>query len=434
MLLIYTHKITPRLRYTFKHICTNILGIPVKFTTAVDEFIVHDSLKLSYTSKPLGKELHIKSQEVLFEQGITDIEINMQPWRETKCFFVTGTKSALPFDIFAAAFVLLSRYEEFLPHVKDEQGRFPATESLAYQEEILTQPVIDIWAGYFKEVLLEKYPDYPFEQRKFSFQALVDVEQAYEMYGIGIMRWVTSFLIDLVHLQFSRIWLRLRVNLGLRKDPYDTFSWLINVQKNAKFKFVFFFMVGNYSTYTRNIRYNKKTFRELIKMVGDYSEVGLLLSKEALSVKRQMKLEKKRIEGITNKQLSAVRCSKYMQSLPEHYREMIQLEMKNDYSMGYPEYLGFRAGTCTPFNFYDLDYETITPLLIHPICAQASAFESSASDEKELNQELDTFFEMKKQVEQVKGSFVFSFRNKSVTGKGQDQGQWKQFFRELVID
>ncbi len=193
-------------------------------------------------------------------------------------------------------------------------------------------------------------------------------------------------------------------------------------------------MVGNYSTYTRNIRFNKKNFRELIKMVGDYSEIGLLLSKEALLSKRQMKLEKRRIEGINNKQLSAVRCSKHMQSLPEHYREMIQFEMKNDYSMGYPEYLGFRAGTCTPFNFYDLDYETITPLLIHPICAQASAFETSASDEKELNHELDTFFEMKEAVERVNGNFVFSFRNKSVTGKGQDQGQWKQFFRELVND
>ncbi|HBT10566.1 MAG TPA: hypothetical protein DEB18_14340, partial [Leeuwenhoekiella sp.] len=136
----------------------------------------------------------------------------------SKCFFVTGTKSALPYDIFAAAFVLLSRYEEFLPHVKDEQGRFPATESLGYQEEFLTQPVIDVWAYYFKEVLQEKYPDYNFEHRKFSFQALVDVEQAYEMYGIGIMRWVTNFLGDLVKLQFSKILLRLQVSLGLRKD------------------------------------------------------------------------------------------------------------------------------------------------------------------------------------------------------------------------
>ena len=41
---------------------------------------------------------------------------------------------------------------------------------------------------------------------------------------------------------------------------------------------------------------------------------------------------------------------------------------------------------------------------------------------------------MKEEVERVKGNFVFSFKNKSVTGKGQDEGQWKQFFRELVND
>ncbi len=432
MLLVYTHKITPRLRYTFKHICTYILGIPVKFTSAVDEFIVHDSLKLSYTNKPLGKELFIKSHEVLFDQGITDMEIKVQPYRDTKCFFVTGPKSLLPFDIFAAAFVLLSRYEEFLPHVKDEMGSFPATESLGYQEDFLTQPVVDIWASYFKEALLEKYPTYDFPERKFSFQALVDVEQAYKMSSVGIMRWVSGFFGDLVRLKFSKVWLRFQVSFHLRKDPYDTFNWLINVQKNAKFKFLFFFQLGDYSTYTKNIRFNKKGFRELIKMLGDYSEIGLLFSKEALDSKKQMKIEKKRLENIINKPLNAVRCSKNMGSLPVQYREMIQLEAKNDYSMGYPNILGFRAGTCTPFFFYDLDYESITPLRLHPICAQPGAFESRGLDEQELNDKLDIFLKVKQEVERVNGAFVFCFSNKSVTGRGQDQGQWKQFFRELV--
>lgn len=432
MLLVYTHKITPRLRYTFKHICTAILGIPVKFTTAVDEFIVHDSLKLSYTSKPLGKEIHIKSQDVLFEQGISDMEINVQPWLDTKCFFVTGTKSALPYDIFAAAFILLSRYEEFLPHVKDAEGRFPASESLGFQEDFLTEPVVDIWAYHFKDLLKEKYPDYNFSTKKFAFQALVDVEQAYEMYDIGFIREITSFVSDLVRLQFSRLWLRLQINLGLRKDPYDTFSWLINVQKKSKFKFLFFFQVGDLSTYTRNIRYNKQSFRELIKMVGDYSEIGLLLSKEALDYQKNMKLEKIRIEGITNKPLNAIRCGSEMVSLPVHYREMINQEVNNDYSMGYPDTLGFRAGTCTPFFFYDLDYESITPLVLHPICSQAQTFEAEVLDAKDLNEVLDVFFKMKAEVERVNGTFIFSFKNKSVTGKGQDEGQWKQFFRELV--
>ena len=73
-------------------------------------------------------------------------------------------------------------------------------------------------------------------------------------------------------------------------------------------------------------------------------------------------------------------------------------------------------------------------MIIHPICAQARAFESRSVDVKELNHELDIFFKMKEEVERVKGNFVFSFKNKSVTGKGQDEGQWKQFFRELVND
>ena len=34
--------------------------------------------------------------------------------------------------------------------------------------------------------------------------------------------------------------------------------------------------------------------------------------------------------------------------------------------MGYPDTIGFRAGTCSPFLFYDIDYEVQTPLMIHP--------------------------------------------------------------------
>ncbi len=54
MLLVYTHKITPRLTYTFKHIFTRILNIQIIFTTKIEEFIAHDGLKFSYTKQALG--------------------------------------------------------------------------------------------------------------------------------------------------------------------------------------------------------------------------------------------------------------------------------------------------------------------------------------------------------------------------------------------
>ena len=150
MLLVYTSKITPRLKFVFKQICTRILNLPVSFTNVIEEFIAHDSLKMSYGPQPLGSEFFVRSNGLLLEQGLSDLELNVQTWEDTKCFFASGEKSHIPFDIFSAAFYLLSRYEEYLPHVKDNYGRFTKEESLAFQSGFLHQPVIDIWAYKFK--------------------------------------------------------------------------------------------------------------------------------------------------------------------------------------------------------------------------------------------------------------------------------------------
>ena len=179
MLLVYTHKITPRLKFTFKHLCRRILGIDVKFTSKVEDFIAHNSLKMSYTKQPLSSELFVRSHFLLFESGLSDIEISVQDWDNTKGFFVTGERSDLPFDIFAASFYLLSRYEEYLPHVKDDFGRFMAKESLAYKHRFLNQPVVDIWAYKLQDVLKKRFPDFKFSNRTYKIQPVIDVPMAY---------------------------------------------------------------------------------------------------------------------------------------------------------------------------------------------------------------------------------------------------------------
>ncbi|MCK5638992.1 MAG: hypothetical protein KAH67_09780, partial [Flavobacteriaceae bacterium] len=129
MLLVYTHKITPRLSYTFKHVFTRILNIEVKLTTKIEEFIAHEGIKFSYTKQALGSELFIKSSHLLFDQGIDYLDINIVDWDGVPCFFQTNSNSEVPCDFFATSFYLISRYEEYLPHVKDEFERFPAEES-----------------------------------------------------------------------------------------------------------------------------------------------------------------------------------------------------------------------------------------------------------------------------------------------------------------
>ena len=419
MLLVYTHKISPRFKYVFKHICTRVLGIKVNFTTKIEEFIAHDSLKMSYTKQQLGNEFFIKSHEILFEQGLSDIDIHMHDWGYTKCFFYLGEKSAMPFDVFSASFYLLSRYEEYLPHVKDEYGRFTATESLAYKKGFLHQPVVDIWAYKFRDALQKQFPEFEFPKRVYQIKPIIDVPSAYDYKLKGIMRTLGGMVKDLARLRLKRLYTRFTVILGFRHDPFDTFKYLINRQKTSKYKFLFFFLIGDYSTYDKGINPNKKKFVSLIKHVGDYCRVGLKISYFALEDEFLLKKEKQRMEDILNTNLQASRQSFSKLNLPETYRNLISLEILEDYTMGYVNHIGFRAGTCTTFLFYDLDYEVQTPLKISPYHLMDHALLKNRSlldKKKALN-------EIIHEIKQVDGEFVPIFHNYTFS----DEKSWKGY-------
>ncbi|MDB9755341.1 polysaccharide deacetylase family protein [Winogradskyella sp.] len=419
MLLVYTHKITPRFKYTFNHICKRVLGLEVSFTSKIEDFIAHNSLKMSYARQPLSNELFVRSNALLFENGLSDLDINVQPWDNTKGFFATGERSDLPFDIFAASFYLLSRYEEYMPHVKDNYGRFMAKESLAYTHKFLNQPVVDIWAYKLRAVLQKRFPNYKFPERSFKIKPVIDVPAAYYFKQKGLLRTIGGTLTDLGRFNLRQLYQRYLVIMGFKRDPYDTFKWIIRKQKTTNFKFMVLFLIGDYSTYDKNISTNKKQFIALIKSVADYCDVGIKASYFALNDISILKQEKLKIEGIVNRDLKAVRHSFSKLNLPTSYRNLVELEIHQDFTMGYVDTLGFRAGTCTPFQFYDLDYEIQTPLQINPYQCLDFALLKYKS-------ELDKTEHFKKILEEVKavnGTFVPIFHNYSLS----DLDRWKGF-------
>jgi hypothetical protein len=419
MLLVYTHKITPRLTYTFKHICKRILGLEVRFTSKVEDFIAHDSLKMSYTKQALSNELFVKSNELLFEQGLSDFDINVHQWDNTKGFFVTSERSDLPYDIFAASFFLLSRYEEYLPHVKDDYGRYTVKESVAYKNRFLNQPVIDIWAYKLKDILKERFPEFQFSKREYQVWPVIDVPMAYYFRQKGLLRTLGGTLNDIARLKLRQLYERYSVLMGFKRDPYDTFKWVITKQKQYNFKFTVLFLIGNYSTYDKNINTNKKAFVSLIKSVADYCNVGLKASYFALDDISILKQEKIKMEGIINRELVAVRNSFSKLNLPKSYRNLVELEIHQDFSMGYIDTLGFRAGTCTPFQFYDLDYEIQTPLQINPYqCLDFALLKyNSYLDKKEHLEKLMS------EIRAVNGTFIPVFHNYTFS----DLDRWKDF-------
>ena len=268
MLLVYTHKISPRVNYIFKQFFVRILKIQVSFTTKVNEFVAHNGPKLSYSKSPLGSEFFIRSHDLLFEQGINDIDISILKWDDTPCFFPAGEASSVPFDIFAASFYLITRYEEYLPHVQDIHERFPADESIAFKNGFLEQPVIDIWAFKFLAIFKEKFPKYKFKNRQFEMISTIDVDIAFAYKNKGIVRTIGGFFKDIVQFNLVNFWHRSLTVLNFKHDSYDTFSEILKIKKEKHIDTLFFFLIGDYTTFDKNISSSNNKFQSLIKSVG----------------------------------------------------------------------------------------------------------------------------------------------------------------------
>ena len=429
MILVYTHKITPRVRYIFKHIFARTLLIPVDFTTKVEEFVAHNGPKMSYAKTPLGSEFFVRSNELLFEQGVNDLEITIQQWENVPCFFCTSSKSAVPFDIFAASFYLITRYEEYLPHIKDAHQRYPAEESVAFQNNFLEQPVIDIWAYKLLALIKEKFPDYSYKTRTYQFISTIDVDHAFAYKYKNLVRSVGGLFYDLFQFKIINVWERFASIFNIKKDPFDTFDTIIKIKNKYNISTIFFFLIADYTTFDTNISASKNKFRLLIKSMVDYARVGLHPSYFSMQNPSILKKEKERLEKITNMPMIRSRQHYLRFSLPETYQHLIDLEITEDYSMGYASHVGFRASTCTPFYFYDLDFEIQTPLKIFPF----ALMDTTLNDYMKLTpkQSLGKIRDLKNEVKAVNGTFITLFHNETLSNYLRWKG-WSRLYESMV--
>ena len=426
MLLIYTHKISKRFSYVMKHIFTRMLGIEISFTTKVEEFIKHSGPKITYTKQPLQNEFFVRSNDLLFEQGINDLNIKMGDWEGTPCFFQAGERSNIPFDIFSASFYLLSRYEEYLPHVKDDLGRFPPKISIAFQEGFLEKPVVDIWVQKLLKSLKERFPELVSKPKKYRFASIINVTTSHCYALKGFSRNIAGFFLDLGKFRLRALAKRISVWLNLKKDPYDNFGELMEIQKNYKVKAMFFFQFADYSAHDKNVSIYRNKFRYLIKSVADYSIVSLSASMASSGNNDILKQEKKQLSNLINRPIRYSRLRYNKVVIPQTYRNLVEAEFTDDYTMGYTHHIGFRAGTCTPFYFYDINLEVQQPIKVHPFMASDYALRGFKKQDQ-VFEKLDTLY---RQVKNVNGEFTLVFSNELLGGKHKID--WLQLYRSLL--
>jgi hypothetical protein len=299
-LLVYVPLLTPRIKYIFNFIFNDVLKTQVGFSSNLAEFKQSELPKISYADHPVAGEMFFKNSELLLAHNIVQPNIKTTVFGDTIVpFAVDG--GTLPFDVFAASFYFLSRYEEYLPFKQGANNYFSAEQSLQHKLKLLEIPIIDAWALILKNLLLKKFPKLVFSTKHFTFNPVVCMIPSPDVKSGRLAR-VASKLI-------SKVGARFTAN-KYRED------------KQAEIKN---FIQSLHDAYGSPVHFYHNRPRDLVNEF--HGEMRL----------------------------------------PESCLKSINAGITNDFRMGYTKTPGFRAGTCTPFHWYDLQLEKNTHLLLHPI-------------------------------------------------------------------
>jgi hypothetical protein len=426
MLLVYTPRITHRCRYIFQVMMNDLLGLKTEFTEDPGAFRDFQGAKLSYCRQPVSDELNIAPAGLLFERGIEGQEISFIDFGRSKAFYPTFSRhSALPFDPFAASFFLVSRYEEYLPFVLDRFDRFDVTTSISYSKGFLDKPVVNLWAAMIGDMLGERYPGLQVRPPKYSFIPTVDIDSAWKYRAKGFVRSVGGFMEALSKGDSRDIRRRIRVLAGAERDPLDTYGEQLETFSHYGLRPLYFILFADYGLNDKNIDPDSRSFQELVKFLSDYAEIGLHNSYHSSFDQVVLEKELLRLSLVLNKNITRSRQHFIRLNLPYMYRNLIELDILEDYSMGYNSLPGFRAGIANPFPFYDLDRESPTKLKIYPFIFGVNKFHPVNSQQR-----LDSILQVIREARKVNGTLVGMWDNE-VMGAHQDP-QWRSHLNTIL--
>lgn len=435
-MLIFVTKQTERVTYTFSLVFGKLFGIDFKITSDENEFKNFSGAKLNYSAKNFGDALYLHAENILFEKNIREQDLKISTHDGLTVLFSNGTlqecqeeKSILPYDIFAAVFFMVSRYEEYLPFVPDAFGRFPLKESVAFKNNFWNQAIVHRWAAQLKNKISEKFVELKFPEPKYNFLLTYDIDIAFAYRERPIWRNAGAAVKEIFSGRFSSFKIRMSVLRGKMKDPFDTTEEQMNWQKKFSLTQKYFFLLSDWGKNNKNIHWQNKNLKQLIQKISSKFEVGIHPGFFSATNENIMCEEVSRLEKITNKKIAQSRQHFLKIKFPDTYEHLIANGIEEDYTMGYSEDVGFRCGMAVDFPWFNLKKNEATSLMLIPFqVMDASLFYSQKLKAEEA------LTESKKIIDEVKsvgGQFVFLAHN-DLIGDESEWKNWKNNFEKIL--
>jgi hypothetical protein len=423
---VYTPHLSNRLEYALD-LVLNQVG-ELTYSIVQDISLLKDSdLVINYSGTRIENSFQIHPFGLLMEKDVQNHDVPFDYRQDDFLVSIFPTEfDDLGFDIFSASFFIASRYEEYRKFDSDEHGRFQPQNSILSKIGVLKRPIINIWVKTLKSILEQKWNIPVTSNRKFSILNTIDVDNAWAYKNKGVVKTIGGIGKSLVRKGVGEFKERVAVVSSDGKDPYDTFEYLKSIQDKFKVESIYFFLVGNYQKpFDTNIPHDNKAFIALVKKIHSYAKVGVHPSYASYLNAKQVKTEIGRVNSITGSNLTKSRQHFLKLSIPDSYRVLVEAGIKEDYTMGYAQQVGFRAGLCTPFTFFDLLQDKSLELTIHPFAYMDGTLNEYLKQTPEEAKETISF--LKENVKEVNGEFIGIWHNSTVNNL-EDWKGWQEVF------
>lgn len=406
-----------------------IIGKPFELTTDKDFYAGSNVPKINYSpERKSTDEVWLQPHSLLFESGISDQALKIFEVNGNKAFFRTGGE--LSFDIFAASFYLLSRYEEYLPHQKDMYDRYAHENSLAFREGFLDKPLVNLWIRSFKETLKQKFPSLILHYSAFTFLPTYDIDIAWSYKCKGWRRSLGGLVQSLIKRNWKQAKERIAVLRGKVKDPFDTYDWLDRLHEENRVKPYYFFLVAEKNgRYDKNILPQQKALQALISDHIIRYPVGIHPSWRSGDEHELLEKEMNTLSNFTGNKILSSRQHYIRFTLPGTFRRLIDNGIQFDFSMGYGSINGFRASAATPFYWYDLEKEQTTNLMLFPFCfMEANSFYEQKYSVQQALDEMRYYYNV---VRSVNGTLIMIWHNHFL-GTDKLFTGWKEVYEQFI--
>jgi hypothetical protein len=198
--------------------------------------------------------------------------------------------------------------------------------------------------------------------------------------------------------------------MGKEQDPFDSYEWLDALHLYCRAKAYYFFLVADKQKgRDKNVHPSNKALQNLIRYHASGSTIGLHPSWQSGDDEELLEEEKDRLEDIAGKHITHSRQHFVRFTLPLTYRRLIKAGVEKDFSMGYGSTNGFRASIASSFNWYDLEKEISTDLIVYPFCYMDanSYYEHGLNPQQAFDEMMHYYYIIKK----VKGLMITVWHN-----------------------